>query len=144
MVDHLQIVLFLANFPSKSNAMNLQFLLFKSNRAAKQARSNFYKKKILHWNWIGIVQIQQFFFNSTELGKIEEQNWVERQNGAGSNLFSHEQKFFEMNLEEMPLEKLLKIQQILSIKLIRLKWVKSNCKIVWSGKTERPSIFFIK
>ena len=91
-----------------------------------------------------IVQIQQFFFNSTELGKIEEQNWVERQNGAGSNLFSHEQKFFEMNLEEMPLEKLLKIQQSLSIKLIRLKWVKSNCKIVWSGKTERPSIFFIK
>ena len=63
------------------------------------------------------VQIQQFFFNSTELGKIEEQNWVERQNGAGSNLFSHEQKFLEMNLEEMPLEKLLKIQQILSIKL---------------------------
>ena len=128
--------------------MKLQFLLFKSNRAANRARSNFYKKKSCIEIGLEatrtIVQIQQFFFNSTELGKIEEQNWVERQNGAGSNLFSHEQKFFEMNLEEMPLEKLLKIQQILSIKLIRLKWVKSNCKIVWSGKTERPSIFFIK
>ena len=128
--------------------MKLQFLLFKSNRAAKRGAPIFTKKKSCIEIGLEvtqtIVQIQQFFFNSTALGKIEEQNWVERQNGAASNLFSHKQNFLEMNLEEMPLKKLLKIQQILSIKLIRLKWVKSNCKIVWSGKTERRINFSIQ